>query len=131
MFEPQKKSLSYLPKLSRLAGKSCGRRPAPSGAVCPEPSPTPMATCGKSRTTRVGPSRMTGPPVSDILLSAGDQYLTASLEGSRAISAALGRGRRCPARPAAYVDGEYGPQRGEAWVAIGEQRQGAYALGVL
>src|SRR5215211_6692509 len=48
-------------------------RHAPSGAACPEPSPTPTATCGKSPTTRAGPSPMTGPSVSDILLGGGDQ----------------------------------------------------------
>ena len=30
-----------------------------------------------------------------------------------------------------YVDGEHDPARGEARVAVGEQRQGAYTLGVL
>src|SRR5918994_5351376 len=54
-----------------------------------------------------------------------------SFEGSSAISAFLGRGRRGPARPAAYVDGEHGPTCGEARVAVCEQRQGVYALGVL
>ena len=51
--------------------------------------------------------------------------------GSSAISAFLGRGRGGPARPAAYVDSEHGPARGEARVAVGEQRQGAHAFGVL
>ena len=56
----------YLPRPSRPAGRSCGRRHAPSGAACLERSPTLMATCGKSRTTRAGPSPTTGPSVSDI-----------------------------------------------------------------
>jgi hypothetical protein len=51
--------------------------------------------------------------------------------GNSAISAILGRGRCGPARPAAYVDGEHGPARGQAGVAVGEQRQGVYALEVL
>ena len=55
-----------MPRPSRPAGRSCGRRHAPSGAACPEPSPTLMATCGKSRITRAGPSPTTGPSVSDI-----------------------------------------------------------------
>src|SRR5215212_9601809 len=32
-----------------------------------------MAMCGRSRTTRAGPSPMTGPSVSEILLGPGDQ----------------------------------------------------------
>ncbi|HEY6687000.1 MAG TPA: hypothetical protein VI094_12415, partial [Propionibacteriaceae bacterium] len=51
--------------------------------------------------------------------------------GSSAISAFLAAGRRGPARPAAYVDGEHGSACGEARVAVGEQRQGVYALGIL
>jgi hypothetical protein len=38
--------------------------------------------------------------------------------GSSAISGFLGRSLRGPARPAAYVDGEHGPTRGEARVAV-------------
>ena len=71
----------------------------------------------------VGPNALPGAATSRLLFQRRSR-------GKSAISGFLGRGRRGPARPAADVYCKDGPPRREARVAVGEQRQGAYALRV-
>ena len=70
-----------------------------------------------------GPSRICSQSAQNALPGAGTSRLLfqGRSRGKSAISAFLARGRRGPARPAAYVDGEHGPAGREARVAVGEQ----------